>query len=88
MIHRQWGEEALKDNRTGRKAQWNEIVAVGVNCFVEQTQLNFGLRDRVERASQRQIVISLKNKLPNTRCVRLENTHLSYGNGLFWNLIG
>jgi hypothetical protein len=43
-IHRQWVEDALKENRLVREAKWSGAIAVGNEGFVEETQRSLGLR--------------------------------------------
>ena len=35
-FHRQWDEDALKENRLVRDAKWSEAVAIGSKAFVEE----------------------------------------------------
>jgi putative transposase len=42
--HRQWVDDALKEDRRQREDRWTESVAVGSRTFVEETKERLGFR--------------------------------------------
>ena len=42
--HREWVEEALKENRHFREEAWTQSIAVGSRDFVERTKKALGVR--------------------------------------------
>jgi putative transposase len=51
--HRQWVDEALKEDRRQREDSWTESVAVGSKEFVERTRQQLGMRAKGRKIAER-----------------------------------
>jgi len=49
VVHREWVEEALKQDQSQRDARWSESVGVGSQMFVEGVQEQLGTRTQARQ---------------------------------------
>ena len=88
-IHRQWVEDALKENRLVREAVWSEAVAVGSKAFVQETQQSLGLRAKARSCQSTIDGFQLKEEV-GEYSVHFggKNVQLTQENGYYWDEIG
>ena len=84
--HRQWVEEALKEEKSRRDAIWTETVAVGSRVFIEETQAQLGHKARGRRAEESDGQCVLKeDQIPYSAHFDPEKGPLSPENSYIWD---
>ena len=87
-IHRQWVEDALKENRLVREAKWSEAIAVGNERYVEKTQRSLGLRAKARSCQSTVDGFQLKEEVGEYSVhFGVKNVQLTQENGYFWSEI-
>ena len=85
-IHRQWVEDALKENRLVREAKWSEAIAVGNERYVEKTQRSLGLRAKARSCQSTVDGFQLKEEVGEYSVHFVcKNARLTKKNEYFWN---
>jgi REP element-mobilizing transposase RayT len=87
-IHRQWVEDALKENRLVREAKWSEAIAVGNEGYVKKTQRSLGLRAKARSCQSTVDGFQLKEEV-GEYSVHFggKNVQLTQENSYFWGEI-
>ena len=87
-IHRQWVEDALKENRLVREAKWSEVIAVGNEGYVEKTQRSLDLRAKARSCQSTADGFQLKEEV-GEYYVHFggKNVQLTQENSYFWSEI-